>query len=103
MLLVTLAGTGHGTSLNVTFTLGGPLSGAGYAVRTMGTVVMTKGKPVVGEGTALADGNAEGVCEYRGTLSLEGVPDDEQAHDLYLNFEAGANATYLLDYFWLRA
>jgi hypothetical protein len=93
----------HATSLNVTFTLGGPLSaGAGAAVRTMGTVVMKKGKPVVGEGMAVADGNAEGVCEYRGMLSLAGVLDDDTAHDLFLNFEAGANATYLLDYFWLR-
>ena len=70
---------------------------------TLGTVAMTSGKPVSDEGMAIADGNVEGVCEYTGRLSLAGVPDDGVAHDLYLNFEAGANATYLLDYFWLRS
>ena len=45
----------------------------------------------------------EGVCEYTGTLSLAEVPDDGVARDLFLNFEAGTDATYLLDYFWLRA
>ena len=58
---------------------------------------------MVGEGMAAADGNAAGVCEYSGSLSLVGVPDDGVAHGVFLNFEAGGNATYLLDYFWLRA
>lgn len=58
---------------------------------------------------AAADGNTAGVCEYRGTLSLEAVvwanesSREAPAHDLFLNFEAGGNATYLLDYFWMRA
>ena len=64
---------------------------------------MAKGKHVTGEGMSAADGNGEGICEYTGTLSLAAVPDDGVAHDLFLNFEAGADATYLLDYFWLRA
>ena len=69
----------------------------------MGTVQMTKGQPVLHEGMAAADGNAAGMCEYTGTLSLASVPDDGVARDLFVNFEAGGNSTYLLDSFWLRA
>ena len=64
---------------------------------------MSNGKAVVDEGSAAADGNAAGSCEYTGTLSLETVPDDGAAHDLFLNFVASEKATYLLDHFWLRA
>lgn len=93
-------------TLNITFTLGGPLSAtatAGVARIIMGTVQMTKGQSVLHEGMAAADGNAAGMCEYTGTLSLASVPDDGVAHDLFVNFEAGGNSTYLLDSFWLRA
>lgn len=89
------------TSLNITFTLGGPLSAV--SSRTIGTVRMANGRAVAGEGTSAADGNAAGSCDYTGTLSLEQVPDDGTAHDLFLNFVAGDMATYLLDFFWLRA
>jgi hypothetical protein len=44
-----------------------------------------------------------GCVKYTGTLLLAEVLDDGVARDLFLNFEAGADATYLLDYFWLRA
>ena len=86
------------SNLSISFSLGAPLVGGGA---TIGTLHMTKGKPVVGEGMAAADGNVAGLCEYSGTLALP--PDDGEAHDLYANFLAGSNATYLLDYFWLRA
>jgi hypothetical protein len=91
------------SALNITVSLGGPLWAGRRVLQVLGVVQMTKGKPVLHEGMNTADGNAAGVCEYAGTLSLTGLPDDGVAHDLYLNFEAGANATYLLDSFWLRA
>lgn len=87
-------------ALNLTFTLGGPLSAAGVGdVQMMGTVQMTNGSPVQGDGIAAVDGNAAGMCEYFGTLSLEAAPDNGTAHDLYVNFLAGPNATFLLDTF----
>lgn len=92
------------TSLNITFTTGGPVS-AGAMAQHLGSVQMVKGNPVVNEGMAAADGNAAGVCDYVGTLSLEALQHDlvdDVAHDLYLSFEAGANATFLLDSFWMR-
>eukprot|EP01052_Picozoa_sp_SAG31_P085045 SAG31_NODE_45463_length_258_cov_1.767296_1_plen_67_part_01 len=64
---------------------------------------MVKGKPIINKGMNAPDGNAAGSCEYTGTLSMVDVPDDGFAHDLYINFLAEANATYLLDCFWLRA
>ena len=80
---------------------------AGTMAQNLGSIQMVKGRPVVNEGMATADGNAAGVCDYVGTLSLQALQsdlsDDGVAHDLYLNFEAGANATFLLDSFWLRA
>ena len=67
--------------------------------KMMGTVQMTNGSPVQGDGIAAVDGNAAGMCEYFGTLSLEAAPDNGTAHDLYVNFLAGPNATFLLDTF----
>ena len=65
---------------------------------------MRKGRPVVGEGMSVGDQTAPtNWCEYTGLLSLAAAPDDGAAHDLYASFEAGGNASYVLDYFVLSA
>ena len=83
-------------ALNITYTLDAPRMGGGTVIGTL--QLADKGVLVTGEGRSAGDGNAPGWCDYEGELEL---PKDGATHDLYANFDAGSDASFVLDHFTL--